>query len=58
MQYMSPLEKVPFATFYTRWKYLCGTYFFKKRLFQVDSYFHVPKYNVKNNLHHFKFAIY
>ena len=24
---MSPLEKVPFATFYHRWKYLCGTYF-------------------------------
>ena len=34
---MSPLEKVPFATFYPRWKYLCGTYFSKKRLFQVDS---------------------
>lgn len=27
---MSPLEKVPFATFYPRWKYLCGTYFLKK----------------------------
>ena len=23
--------------FYPRWKYLCGTYFSKKRLFQVDS---------------------
>ncbi len=34
---MNPLEKVPFATFYPRWKYLCGTYFSKKRLFQVDS---------------------
>jgi len=34
---MSPLEKVPFATFYPSWKYLCGTYFSKKRLFQVDS---------------------
>ena len=34
---MSPLEKVPFSTFYPRWKYLCGTYFSKKRLFQVDS---------------------
>ena len=27
---MSPLEKVPFATFYPRWKYLCGTYISKK----------------------------
>ena len=27
---MSPLEKVPFATFYSRWKYLCGTYISKK----------------------------
>ena len=36
---MNPLEKVPFATFYPRWKYLCGSYFFKKRLFQVDSCF-------------------
>ena len=34
---LSPLEKVPFATFYPRWKHLCGTYFSKKRLFQVDS---------------------
>ena len=34
---LSPLEKVPFATFYPRWKYLCGTYFSKKRLSQVDS---------------------
>lgn len=30
---MSPLEKVPFATFYPRWKYLCGTYFSKKKTF-------------------------
>ena len=30
---MGPLEKVPFATFYPRWKYLCGTYFFKKKDF-------------------------
>ena len=35
---MNPLEKVPFATFYPRWKYLCGTFFFQKLLFQVDSY--------------------
>ena len=34
---MSPLEKVPFATFYPSWRYLCGTYFSKKRLLQVDS---------------------
>ena len=27
---MSPLEKVPFATFYPRCKYLYGTYFSKK----------------------------
>ena len=38
-KWLSPLEKVPFATFYPRWKYLCGTYFSKKRLFQVDSWF-------------------
>ena len=31
---MSPLEKVPFATFYPRWKYLCGTYFSKKDFFK------------------------
>ena len=34
---MSPLEKVPFAIFHPRWKYLCGTYFFEKDFFQVDS---------------------
>ena len=34
---MSPLEKVPFATFYPLQKYLRGTCFFQKRLFQVDS---------------------
>ena len=31
---MSPLEKVPFATFYPRWKYLCCTYFSKKDFFK------------------------
>ena len=31
---MSPLEKVPFATFYPSWKYLCGTYFSKKDFFK------------------------
>ena len=31
---MNPLEKVPFATFYPRWKYLCGTYFSKKDFFK------------------------
>ena len=34
---MSPLEIVPFATFYPLQKYLRGTCFSKKRLFQVDS---------------------
>ena len=38
---MSPLEKVPFATFYPLQKYLRGTCFFQKRLFQVDSYIDV-----------------
>lgn len=33
-QFKSPLEKVPFATFYPRWKYLCGTYFSKKDFFK------------------------
>ncbi len=31
---MNPLEKVPFATFYPRWKYLCCTYFSKKDFFK------------------------
>ena len=31
---MGPLEKVPFATFYPRWKYLSGTYFSKKDFFK------------------------
>ena len=31
---MSPLEKVPFATFYPRCKYLYGTYFSKKDFFK------------------------
>ncbi len=34
---LSPLEIVPFATFYHLQKYLRGTCFSKKRLFQVDS---------------------
>ena len=38
---MSTLEKVPFATFYPLQKYLRGTCFFQKRLFQVDSYIDV-----------------
>ena len=33
-KWLSPLEKVPFATFYPRWKYLCGTYFSKKDFFK------------------------
>ena len=33
MQYMSPLEKVPFATFYPLQKYLRGTCFFFKNDF-------------------------
>ena len=36
-QFKSPLKKVPFATFYPLQKYLRGTCFFQKRLFQVDS---------------------
>ena len=36
---MSPLEKVPFATFYPRWKYLCGTYFSKKDFFKWTHVF-------------------
>ena len=36
---MSPLEKVPFATFYPRWKYLCGTYFSKKDFFKLIHVF-------------------
>ena len=31
--YSIPLEKVPFTTFYPRWKYLCGTHFFQKKTF-------------------------
>ena len=34
MQYMSPLEKVPFATFYPLLKYLRGTCFFKNDFFK------------------------
>ena len=36
---MSPLEKVPFATFYPRWKYLCGSYFSKKDFFKWTHVF-------------------
>ena len=36
---MNPLEKVPFATFYPRWKYLCGTYFSKKDFFKWTHVF-------------------
>ena len=42
---MSPLEKVPFATFYPLQKYLRGTCFFQKRLFQVDSTINHHKHN-------------
>ena len=31
---MSPLEKVPFATFYPLLKYLRGTFFFKNDFFK------------------------
>ena len=36
---MSPLEKVPFATFYPRCKYLYGTYFSKKDFFKWTHVF-------------------
>ena len=36
---MGPLEKVPFATFYPRWKYLSGTYFSKKDFFKWTHVF-------------------
>jgi|GEM_PF-1540378 len=36
---MNPLEKVLFATFYPRWKYLCGTYFSKKDFFKWTHVF-------------------
>ena len=47
---MSPLEKVPFATFYPLQKYLRGTCFFQKRLFQVDSYFEMMQVIIYTSL--------
>ena len=60
---MSPLEKVPFATFYPRWKYLCGTYISKKtfssgpciqfyRLMQLIFFLHYLKALSAENANH------
>ena len=55
---MNPLEKVPFATFYPRWKYLCGTYFSKKDFFKWAHSFYFSSGEKEEPAHYVVFFVF